>query len=162
MIRTLLAALGLSFVAGCYAHPSMPVAHDHPEARHVYRVDIVVAANDPGKPASSSAYTLNVLEHSSGEVRMGTNVPLSPSQARIDVGLKIVARVDVVGGALVMQDSVEMSDVDTGTVAPTSIHKITTSGEAVLDPGHPALVASLEDPTSHRHYEVTAAATVLR
>jgi hypothetical protein len=74
------------------------------------------------------------------------------------VGLKIVARIDLFGDDLVMRDSVEMS----GLEDVSTIHKVTTSGDVVLKPGHPALVASLEDPTSHKHYEVTAAATALR
>jgi hypothetical protein len=74
-----------AFIVGCAATPQPKTqqadARSSLENRHVWRVDFTVAANDPGKPVTSSAYTLNVEEHQSGEVRMGTNVAL-PSQAR--------------------------------------------------------------------------------
>jgi hypothetical protein len=78
---------------------------------------------------------------------------------RQDVGLKITASVRAYGDDLVLRDDVEMSSVDD---TPATIHKVTAQGDAVLRPGHPTLVASLEDPGNHRHYEVTAAVTMLR
>jgi hypothetical protein len=158
MIKTFLAAVVLT---GCLsAHPPTPNAPR--ESRHVYRVDFSVAANDPGKPPTTSSYTLNLEEHDNGEVHMGTNVALS-SQTRVDVGLKITATLFQEGDDVVLRDNVEMSGLDdTSSATLTAIHKVTTRGDAVLKLGHPALVASLEDPTTHKHYEVTAAATLLR
>src|SRR4051794_33379538 len=108
-----IASLGL---IGCAsAQQARPVAvapQVHPpEERHVYRVDFVVAANEPGKPAQSSAYTLNLEEHDIGEVRMGTNIAISP-QARQDVGLKITAHLYSVGDDLLMRDEIEMSGTE--------------------------------------------------
>jgi hypothetical protein len=164
MLTKLAALVALLCSVGCVAaHPPPPVQAQAraPRDRHVYRVDFVVAANDPGKAPQTSAYTLNLEEYDDGEVHMGTNIALS-SQARMDVGLKIKASLSPSGNDLVLHDSVEMSGVEETTAPQTSIHKVSTHGEAVLRAGQPALVASLEDPLSHRRYQVTAAATLLR
>ena len=129
---------------------------DH-EQRHVYRLDFVVSSNDPGKSVSSSSYTLNLDEEQSGEVRMGTNVPLS-SQARMDVGLKLKASLTSIRDGLLLQSATEISSFE----EPSTIRKITTNGVALLEPGRSALVASLEDPSSHKRFQVTATATKLR
>jgi hypothetical protein len=134
-----------------------------PEEHHVYRLDFVVASTDSGKPAQSSAYTLNVQEYATGDVHIGSNVALSTqpgvSSPRQDVGLKIRANIFPVGDDLVLHGTLEMSTVED----VSTIHKITANGDAVLlKGGPPTLVASLEDPVSHKHYQVTAAATKVR
>ena len=153
-----IASLG---IAGCASalpaqRPAEPVAKA-PEERHVYRVDFVVVANEPGKAAQSSAFTLNLEDYDNGELHLGSNVQLTP-QSRQDVGLKIKASVMPRGDDLLLRDAVELSGVEESQ----TIHKITTSGDAVLRAGQQALVASLEDPLSHKRYQVSAQATRLR
>ena len=157
--RTLfIASLAL---AGCASavpvqKPAGPFARA-PEERHVYRLDFVVVANEPGKAAQSSAYTLNLEDYDNGEIHLGSNVQLTP-QARQDVGLKIKASVASRGDDVLLHDAVELSGID----EPQTIHKLTTSGDAFLRVGQQALVASLEDPLSHKRYQVSASATRLR
>ena len=40
--------------------------------------------------------------------------------------------------------------------------KVSMRGSSVVSPGKPALLASAEDPTTHRRFEVTVTATKLR
>jgi hypothetical protein len=127
------------------------------EERHVYRLDFLVVANEPGKPAQSSAYTMNLEDYDNGEIHLGSNVQLTP-QARQDVGLKIKASVASRGDDVLLHDAVELSGID----EPQTIHKLTTSGDAYLHAGQQTLVASLEDPLSHKRYQVSAQATRLR
>ncbi|HEY2370826.1 MAG TPA: hypothetical protein VGH87_30745 [Polyangiaceae bacterium] len=137
--------------------PPPPVAKA-PEDRHVYRVDFVVVANEPGKPAQSSAYTLNLEDYDNGELHLGSNVQLTP-QSRQDLGLKIKASLrPMTNDDLLLHDAVELSAVEEAQ----TIHKITTSGDALLHGGQQTLVASLEDPLSHKRYQVSASATRLR
>jgi hypothetical protein len=157
-----IASLG---IAGCASvvpvqkQAAVTPAPNKPEDRHVYRVDFVVVANEPGKPAQQSAFTLNLEDYDNGELHLGSNVQLTP-QSRQDVGLKIKASVRSFanGEDLLLRDAVELSGVD----EPQTIHKITTSGDAVLHAGQQTLVASLEDPLSHKRYQVSAQATRLR
>ena len=158
-----IASLG---IAGCASvvpvqkttAPPPPVARA-PEERHVYRVDFVVVANEPGKTAQSSAYTLNLEDYDNGEIHLGSNIQINP-QSRQDVGLKIKASVRSFGSGddLLLRDAVELSAIDD----PQTIHKITTTGDAFLHAGQQTLVASLEDPLSHKRYQVSASATRLR
>ena len=162
MVNRLLVASATLLLFGCAsAHPLQPVqvAARPPPDRHVYRLDFVVAANDSGKAPQSSAYTLNLEEHDTGELRVGSNIAFGTGPApRQDVGLKIRANLSAVGDDLVLRSDVEMSGSDDAS----SIHKVSANGDAVLKGGKPSLVASLEDPLSHKHYEVTATATMLR
>ena len=127
------------------------------EERHVYRLDFVVVASEPGKPAQQSAYTLNLEDYDNGEIHLGSNIQINP-QARQDVGLKIKASVVTRGDDLLLHDAVELSGIEEAQ----TIHKITTNGDAYLRAGQQALVASLEDPLSHKRYQVSAQATRLR
>ncbi len=162
MVKRLLVASAATLLFGCAGAQSLKPIEARlrpPEPRHVYRLDFTVAANDLGKAPQSSAYTLNLEEHDTGELHVGNNVSLgAQGTPRMDVGLKIRANVSSVGEDLVLRSDVEMS----GTDDATSIHKISANGDALLKGGKPALVASLEDPSSHKHYEVTATATMLR
>jgi hypothetical protein len=149
-------------LAGCVSAPvQKPISIAEkvtrsPEDRHVYRVDFVVVADEPGKAAQSSTCTLNLEEWDNGEIRLGSNVQIGP-QMRQDVGLKITAAVLPRGDDLLLRDAVELSGVE-----ESQVHKITTSGDAYLRAGQQALVASLEDPLSHKRYQVSASATRLR
>jgi hypothetical protein len=142
------------------------------ESHHVYRLDFVLTTADVGQPATSSSYTLNLEERQSGEVRMGRNVALSPSSARIDVGLKIWCSYRFEGADLVLREQTEISALDepgpsTGVrdvppaAGPSTIHKVSSSSEAWVVPGTPTLVASMDEPGTHKRYQVTVTATKL-
>lgn len=128
-------------------------------ARHVYRLDFVVASSDPtsqtGLPGGG-LYTMNLEENRAGEIRSGSNIPLS-SGARVDVGTKLKAFFTPLGDDLLLDSSTEISAGDSG-----SIRKLTAQGEALVTPGKPALIASAEDPQGHSRYQVTVTATRLR
>lgn len=128
------------------------------EDRRVYRLDFVVASRQPGKPDSNSAHTMNVEELMTGEVRVGSNVPLMGTHARQDVGLLIRATATPVGEALMLDHGIELSAVDD----TSSIRKLTMKGDTFVSPGTPTLVASAEDPIAHGRVDVTVTATRIR
>lgn len=150
--------------------PSAPAAsantqhHRKPaDQRRVYRLEFSVASIDPRKPTSTSAHTMNLEESMTGEIRVGSNVPLTghgggAGVARQDVGLLIRGTFTPVGDDLLLENSFEMSSVDEGA----AVRKIAMRGDAVVTPGKPALVGSAEDPMTHRRMEVTVVATKLR
>jgi hypothetical protein len=133
-------------------------AEERPDQRHIYRLDFVVAENDPGKPATTSTYTLGLEEEHVGEIRMGTNVAMQPSNVRIDVGLSLHCSFTTVGEDLLIDSDAEISAAED----PSSIRKMSAKGDALVSPGKSALITSLEDPLSHKHYQVTVTATKLR
>lgn len=126
------------------------------ESHHIYRLDFVLAASEPGKAPTSSAYTLNLEEQRSGELRMGTNIALS-SQARQDVGLMLKCYVEPLGDELLLHNTTEMSSSEEAS----TIRKISANGDALLALGQQALVASVEDAISHKRFEVKVTATKL-
>ena len=142
--------------------PSAAFAEERPDQHHVYRLDFVVAENDAGKAATSTACSLNLEEKHTGEIKLGTNVALStPSRGttlRADIGLLLRASFTSVGEDLLVDDEVEI----TAAKDAQTFRKMSAKGNALVAEGKPALVASVEDPISHRHYQVTVTATKLR
>ena len=127
-----------------------------PRSADLYRLDFVIASTDAGGAPARSTYTLNVEDHSSGEVHVGANVALSDHQ-RMDVGVKIRCHVESAGDRVLLTGNTEVST----TAQPASIQKMVVRGDALAGDGKPALLASLDEPSTHTHYEVTVLATKL-
>ncbi len=153
----LLSSLGMFACAGPHPtmHTALPVAQ---ESHHMYRFDFVVTTADAGKPATSSSYTLSLEEHQRGEVHVGSNIALTPSNARQDVGLRLRCDYRFAGGDLMLSENTEISSADEGVVA---IHKVSAVSEAWVVPGTPTLITSLDEPVSHKRYQVIVTATKL-
>jgi hypothetical protein len=149
--------------SGCLRGPPPRDASPSPrpsEKSAYYRMDYVVSARDPSAAGTSSAYTMVLEENRGGEVMVGSNVPLSAtSQSRMDLGLKIHGQFSRVGeNDVVVQTHVEMSSSEEAS----GIHKLTATTDAWVAPGQPTLVASIDDPTSHKRYQVSVTATRMR
>jgi hypothetical protein len=154
-------------------------ASPQPE-RSMMRFDFVLTSTEPGKPPTSSTYTLNLEEGVSGEIRVGENVPLQspPSHApgtagsaslsmgavRMDVGTKLKASFTPSQSGFVLHSDFENSAVDPNPMPNQAvpIRKISLRGDALVSLGKSSLIASSEDPISHRKYELGATATKLR
>ena len=129
------------------------------DPRPFYRLDYVIAASEAGRAPANSAYTLQVADRNTGELRLGVNVPLAAGGAgpapRQDVGVLVRSQVDTVGEQVRLHSTVEVSAVDD----PPAVRKMVANTDAVIVPGKPVVVARMDDPTSHRRYEVTVTAT---
>jgi hypothetical protein len=123
---------------------------------HVYRLDFALS---PG-----GAYSLTLEEQRNGEIRVGTNIPLSTTAPapRQDVGLNLHTSFATIGDDLLLHTNLEMSSVDEPGAGPVAIHRLSAAGDALVSPGKPALINSIEDPTGHKHYQLTVTATKLR
>jgi hypothetical protein len=130
------------------------------EVRHVYRLDFVINETDGGKSSATNC-TLIVEEKRMGEIKLGMNVPL-PSQGgatqRADIGLLLRANVVAIGDDLLLDDDIEIS----GAKDASTFRKVVARGNALISQGKPALVASVEEPSTHKRYEVKVTATKLR
>jgi hypothetical protein len=140
------------------AGPAAGHASKPPEARHVYRLDYVLA---PG-----GSYSMMLEEDRGGEVRVGANVPLQVGgngvSPRQDVGLNIHASYVTVGDDLLLHTNLEMSSADEATQGPVSIHKLSTASDVFLSPGKPVVVNSIDDGVGHKRYQLTVTATKIR
>lgn len=174
-------ALALSgALSGCAAHPlstppplssaSAPASHadaKRSEPGHIYRLDFVVSSNnapDPNGAPGNGAFTMNLEERHRGEIMTGSNVALTPNGgARIDVGMKVKADYYMVGDDILLESNAELSAAESGQPGqPSTIHKVSASGEALVTPGRPTLVASADDPQGHSSYRLMVTATKLR
>src|SRR6202041_1725030 len=111
---------------------------------HIYRLDFALS---PG-----GAYSFTLEEQRNGDIRMGANIPLSPTtpaSPRQDVGLNLHASYTTIGDDLLLHTNLEMSSADEAGAGPVAIHKLSTSGDALVAPGKLALINSIEDPTGH-------------
>lgn len=99
-------------------------APDHP----VYRLDFELTTSEPGKPATTTTFSLNLAEDRHGEAVV--------ADYRVDTSFTTH------GGALLM-------DID------TSLHKIATKGAALALPGKKAFVAAIDHDKAHTELSVT-------
>ena len=150
-----------------YAVARHPPASAKPGAHHVYRLDYVVTVSEPGKTTTTSTHTMSVEEGNSGDLHAGANVPLvtssTGSSPRQDVGLVLRCHLSRVGEDLLLHSTAEISGPESGDdPGPRAIRKISANGDALVSPGTPAVVASVQEPVSGARYEVTVTATKLR
>jgi hypothetical protein len=128
-----------------------------PADKKLYRVDFTLSSNDVGKPPTTSAYTINLEDETTGEIRMGSNIALS-SNARQDVGLMIRTSYVPVDDNILLEATFELSGAEDGG----SIRKIMLRGSALLASGKETLLASVEDPISHKKFQLSATAQKIR
>jgi hypothetical protein len=145
--------LALMFVCG-----SAVASEVSGEPRRIYRLDFAISENEDGKPPSTTTCTLNLEEKRGGEIKLGSNISLPKTNTRADIGLMLHASFTTMGEDLLVDDDVEI----TAAKDPQTFRKLSAKGNALVTPGKPALVASVEDPISHKRYQVTLTASKLR
>ena len=122
----------------------------------LYRFDFTLTSK--GDPKTARAYSMTVEQGRQGELRSGANVPLGgDAHARMDTGLRLKCRYDVAGDDVLAHVELEQSDSDT---SPTQ-HKMSVESDALVAPGTPTLVATLEDSATRERFDLTVAASRL-
>ncbi len=134
---------------------------------HVYHLDYAVAVSEGGKPADTTHLAMSLEDGSGGDMHAGANVPLQVSgggmaSPRQDVGLHLKTNVTSLGRDVLLHVVFEISGADNATEGPRSIRKVSTSGDALVTPGKPTVVAVIEEPATHARYEVSVVASKLR
>jgi hypothetical protein len=167
-VATTLVLLGPLFGYEAATHAASAAPKSPSPYRHVYRLDYGLTVTEAGKAPTTSAYVLNVEEGQSGDVRAGANIPLQTATGsmmapRMDVGVALHCQLARAGNELILHTSAELSaPEDRADPGPRAIRKVTASDDAVVTPGKPTLVASIEEQVSHARYEVMVTATKLR
>ncbi|MBV8756269.1 MAG: hypothetical protein JO257_03270 [Deltaproteobacteria bacterium] len=111
------------------AMSTAPALADAPRPdRAVYRLDFELTTTQPGKPTTTTSFSLNVAEDRHGEA--------------IVADTRVEASFTTQAGALLL-------DVD------TSMHKMATKGAALAQPGKKALVAAIDHDKAHTELSVT-------
>lgn len=159
MIRTLL-------VVGCLAALGL-VAQDRPQIE-TYKVDFQIREDGAAKPRRYSIMTDSAGQ---GRFRVGTKVAyataLSPtgvptSYSYMDIGISINVRVRPgSAGKVGLNADVEITSVQSQEkMGPNpSVSNVRTDINAQVTPKKPTLVASIEDPSTSKKFDVEVTVT---
>ena len=143
---------------------------------NVYRLDFVVRELEDGKQLNSRSYSLSAKSDDWGGLRVGSRVPVGPTQGYKEltyepVGINIDCQPherDEGGGVLLdfkfESTSLAVSKEPQGASEPVPpiFRQVRFSGNSLVALGKPTVISKLDDVTSNRHYEVEVTATKVK
>lgn len=163
------------------AGPANPATSDREKPIQPYRLDFSLNELDAGKKTNSRHYSMDLTAGSANEIKIGTRVPIETGVARaggganavntqwqyVDVGTNIWAHLreskDNSDNSQLEVRS-DVSDIDKGAgnnFAPI-IRQMKFNGTTLLVTGRPIVIATMDDPNSHRQFQLEVTATKLR
>lgn len=152
-------------------------------ANDVYKVEFLIHDESDAASKAGRRYTILVEGNERGQFRVGQKVPyitgsfqpgasVNPMVATqynyADVGVNIDCRVNELDGRIRLRSSLELSSIlprdKNASPAPPSpsIGQLKVDVNALVDPGKPTVVASIDDPVTSRHFDVAATVTKVR
>ncbi|MBV8206898.1 MAG: hypothetical protein JO041_08905 [Acidobacteria bacterium] len=149
-------------------------------ARDTYRLDYTITELEDGKKLNARAYTVMCEDEGGatrGELKVGSRVPVissgkgSPVQefTYLDIGINITAWLTVMSdGGLTLESHVEMSSmadaesVGQGIVPPPVIRQLKVSTNGGIAASKPVTIATADDVTSRRQFQIQVTATKLK
>jgi hypothetical protein len=158
--------------------PAPKTSATKPEASSTtYRLTYTLTEMDGGKRIGTQHFTLTVIPDREGWIRLGSRVPFatgfskpdSPAQTQFqyqDVGLNITARIRESAAGVSLDSNVDQSGVSeeqssVGIKDPV-IRQAKLGNTAMLTPGKPVMLGSLDVPGSTRHLDVEVVIEVVR
>jgi hypothetical protein len=170
-------------IAGSLVFSLVPAqCQDNPADSAVYKVEFNIRdGSDAAK--TGRHYTLLVDGSGKGRFRVGEKIPYATNQFQpgvggsgmspaavtqftyLDVGVNIECRVRELNGRISLTADLDISTISpppkgAGTTPNPTVAAIQISGvRAMLSPGKPAMVASIDDPVTGRRFEVEATVT---
>jgi hypothetical protein len=135
-----------------------------------YRIEFNVREIEDGKRSNSRNYMMMVEEGSFGNFRVGNRVPIVGGEKGLqynDVGMNIDCRPRERGDGVSLEIRVESSSViaqeqPPGATTNPVFRQRRSNMTAVVTPGKPTLVASMDDVLSNRRYEIEVTATKVK
>ena len=147
-------------------------------ARDSYRLEYTITELEDGKKLNARSFAVLCEDRGNptrGVLKVGSRIPVmtsgeagKPAEVQyLDVGMNIDARLDLTAsGDLSLQSDFEMSSVaedsasHSGTLPVIRQFRI-TSFNAVI-PGKPVIIATADDVTTHRQYQIQLTAMKLK
>jgi hypothetical protein len=142
-----------------------------------YRLDFSLNEMEDGKTINTRHYSMNLTQGEGNEIKIGARVPVTTGSSNnptttqyqyLDVGTRIDARLEALGGETKLHVNSEVSNLDTttdqhlGPVSAPIIRQIKIEGSTLLVVGKPILIGSVDDPNSKRQFQLEVTATKLR
>jgi len=145
-----------------------PVA-SAPKPVMAYRLEFSVQEVENGKRSNSRNYMMMAEEGYWAKIRVGNRVPYQSAEKTFqyrDVGMNIDCRPREHEGGVALEITVESSSVaPQSETAPGSnpvFRSNTSEVQAVVALGKPTVVASMDDVSSNRRYEIEVTATKVK
>jgi hypothetical protein len=142
-----------------------------------YRLTYTLTEMDGSKRLGTQHFSMTVTPGRDGRIRLGSKVPiatessnpasLAPTQVHYtDVGLNLIVRLKESAAGVLADSDVEQSSVSeeqssVGRSDPV-IRQATLSNNALLTPGKPVMLGSLDIPGSTRHLDVEVVIEAVR
>ncbi len=183
MRRTILMGLMAELIlAVAMGLPQAGVAQETAKGQHsveasgsqksVYRLEFTVREMEEGKRLNSRTYIMSVQDGSNGMIRVGSRVPYYTGKDQFqyfDVGINIDCHLREHETYLSLDNiGIEISSV----VKPDSpgsnqtpnpvVRSVRARVDAAVTPGKPMSVASMDDASSNRRFEVEVTATKVK
>ena len=134
-----------------------------------YRIEFNVREIENGKRLNSRNYMIVAQDGDWGRIRVGDKVPYQVSDnsyQHSDVRMNIDCRPHERGDSLVLDTSVDFSSMapppEAAPRTPPVFRNQRTEASPVVTPGKPTLIASLDDVSSNRRYEIEVTATKVK
>jgi hypothetical protein len=186
MMKRTIGILGIALVLSCgstrvFAQADAPPPKTNETkietAPATYRLTYTLAEMDGSKRIGTQHFALTVNPGKDGRIRLGSKIPiatessnpasLAPSQVQYqDVGLNISARIREIGAGVSLDSNVEQTSISeeqssVGKSDPV-IRQAKLENTALLTPGKPVMLGSLDVPGSTRHLDVEVVLEVVR
>lgn len=166
---TALLVLALSLALSAQAPaPDISSAAQEP-VPHAYRLDFSISELQGQKPLASHQYSMTINSGGVSNLKIGTRVPVATNAAQfqyLDVGTSIWCRAQERAGDLMLTVRSDISSIDLGealkTVYQPRVQQVSINGSSVVAPGKPAVIGSVDDPSSARQFKLQVTATRLR
>ena len=140
-----------------------------------YRVEFTLTEFDSGKKINSRTYSLTTQVGPRNKLRIGGRVPVSTSTGSnmpssmqfqyLDIGMRIDCSLQEQDGSVVLDSTLDSSSaapqVEPQTHQPV-IRQMRYEARTVLTPGKPAVIGSMDDPTSKSRFQIDVTATKVR
>jgi hypothetical protein len=165
--RTLLALTLLApFTAAAQDKPSTPP----PEIR-TYRLTFTLTDSDAGKRVGIQHISMTTASGVPAVAKIGSRIPIATGNysnadpgkgvqtqmTYLDVGVNILARLHELGNGVQVTAKIEqssMADAPPATPADPIIRQPEFENDAILTPGKPIMLGSLDIPGSTRHTDI--------
>lgn len=168
----LTAVLALALSSPLYAQAPAPdtSAAAQESLPHAYRLDFSISELRGQKPMASHQYSMTINSGETSNLKIGTRVPVAINNATqfqyLDVGTSIWCRAQERAGDLMLTVRSDISSIDLGdavkTVNQSRVEQVSINGSTVVAPGKPAMIGSVDDPSSERQFRLQVTATQLR
>jgi hypothetical protein len=135
---------------------------------HAYRIDFSIHELEDGKKINTRHYSMDLNSGPWSEIKIGTRVPVSPTQGSfqyIDLGTSIDCQVGEQGEDVTLDirsDFTNLSGPEEQHSAQPIIRQIKINGRTVTAPGKPVIIGAVDDPNSNRTFQLEATAARLK